>query len=135
MKNMRRHYRPGKVRKIIGIIILVIIGVMVFGGVVMLLWNNLMPPIFHLPVITFWQALGLLILTKILFSGFRGGGPRGRWKEKLNDRWRNMTPEEREKLKQEWGRRCRGPFRPDEPFTADERHTSGTGAAEEKQSS
>lgn len=136
MKNMRRHYyRPGKTRKIIGIIILAMIGVVVFGSIVMLLWNNLMPAIFHLPVITFWQALGLLILTKILFSGFRGGGPRGRWKERLNDRWKNMTPEERERFKQEWGRRCRGPFRPDETFSSDERHTSGTGATEEKQSS
>ena len=108
---MRRHYyRPGKARKIIGIIFLAIIGVVVFGSIVMLLWNNLMPQIFHLPVINFWQALGLLILTKILFSGFRGGGPKARWKERLNDRWNNMTPEEREKFKQEWGHRHFGRF-------------------------
>ncbi len=129
MKNMRRHYRPGKARKIIGIIFLAIIGVLAFGSIVMLLWNNLMPQIFHLPIIDFWQALGLLILTKILFSGFRGGGPSRRWKERLNERWNNMTPEEREKFKQEWGRRCRKPFRPEESFT------TGTGATEEKQSS
>src|ERR1700749_1707574 len=93
-------------RKVAGFICLAIVGVLVFGGIVMLLWNALMPELFHLPLITFWQALGLLILTKILFSGFRGGGPRSNMKGKLKEKWMNMTPEEREKFKQEWGRRC-----------------------------
>ena len=44
----------------------------VFGFVVMWLWNWLMPAIFGLHLISFWQALGLLVLSKILFSGFRG---------------------------------------------------------------
>src|SRR6266404_444753 len=87
---------------------LAIIGVLVFGGIVMLLWNALMPEIFHLARITFWQALGLLILAKIFFSGFRGGGPRGRMKDKIREKWMFMTPEEREKFKQEWGGRCGG---------------------------
>ena len=121
---MKRRFR---IRKIIGIILLAIAGVFAFGSIVMLLWNALMPVIFHLPLISFWQALGLLLLTKILFSGFRGGGPRGRWKEKINERWTNMTPEEREKFKQEWGRRCRRPYRPEEPST------TGTGTADQKQ--
>ena len=133
--NMKRRFR---LRKVLGIILLAIVGVFAFGSLVMLLWNALMPVIFHLPVITFWQALGLFVLTKILFGGFRGGGPKRRWKQKLNDRWTNMTPEEREKIKQEWGRRCRKPFRQDEPFRSDERFksddfTTGTGAAEQKQ--
>jgi hypothetical protein len=101
-KNMRRF----KARKIAGIIFLVIVGVTGFGIIVMLLWNALMPDIFHLPVISFWQALGLLLLAKILFSGFRGGGPRGRMKEKLREKWMTMTPEEREKFRQDWGGRC-----------------------------
>ena len=105
-----------RVGKIIGFVLLGIIGIFVFGSIVMLLWNALMPEIFHLPMITFWQALGLLLLAKILFSGFRGG-PRGfgsRWKrEALKEGWANMTPEQQEKFKQEWGRRCRKPFPPD----------------------
>ena len=95
------------VRRIAGFICLAIIGVLVVGGIVMLLWNALMPAIFHLPTITFLQALGLLLLTKILFSGFRGGGPKPHWKNKVKQKWMNMTPEEREKFRQEWGRRCR----------------------------
>jgi Ca2+/H+ antiporter, TMEM165/GDT1 family len=112
-----------RVGKIIGFVILGIIGVFVFGSIVMLLWNALMPVIFHLPLITFWQALGLLILAKILFSGFRGG-PRAygsRWKrDALKEGWANMTPEQQDKFRQEWGRRCRKPFSPDTRFDRDE---------------
>ena len=117
---MRRGYRH-KVsipKKVIGFILLAIIGIFAFGSIVMLLWNALMPVIFHLPLIGFWQALGLLLLTKILFSGFRGG-PRGfgsRWKrDALKEGWANMTPEQQERFRQEWGRRCRKPFQPDGP--------------------
>jgi hypothetical protein len=130
---MQRYKRAFKVRKVIGILLMVIIGVLVVGSIVMLLWNALMPVLFHLPVVTFWQALGLLLLTKILFSGFRGGGPRARWKEKLNNKWTNMTPEDREKFKQEWGRRCGGRFRGAGPFSGEKPFsTEETGAAEEK---
>ena len=34
------------------------------------LWNWLMPAMFGLQTVTFWQALGLLVLSKILFGGF-----------------------------------------------------------------
>jgi hypothetical protein len=118
-----------RIAKVIGIIILAIVGVFVFGSIVMLLWNALMPVIFHLPIISFWQALGLLILTKILFGGFRGGGPRAQWKkDKLKEAWKNMTPEQKEKLKSEWGRRCRMPFQSKEPFSTE------TGSPEDKTS-
>jgi hypothetical protein len=114
---IRRGVRFG-VGKIIGFVILGIIGIFVFGSIVMLLWNALMPEIFNLRQITFWQALGLLLLAKIFFSGFRGG-PRGfgsRWKrDALKEGWANMTPEQQERFRQEWGRRCRKPFQADGP--------------------
>lgn len=97
-------------RRIIGFILVAIFGVLLFGNIVMWLWNALMPVIFHLPVITFPQALGLLVLSKILFSSFRGGGP-GRWRGgKIREKWMNMTPEEREKFQQEWGHGHEGRF-------------------------
>jgi hypothetical protein len=76
--------------------------------VVMSLWNFLMPVIFHLGVITFWQAMALFILSKILF-GFGKGGPKGGgpWmRHRMAERFKNMTPEEREKFKEKWGERC-----------------------------
>jgi len=54
--------------KIVGGILLVLLLALVFGYVIMLLWNWLMPVIFGLPVIGYWQAWGLLILAKILFG-------------------------------------------------------------------
>jgi hypothetical protein len=67
----------------------------------MYLWNWLVPVLFNGPVISFWQTLGLLVLSKILFSGFGGKGHaphrwRGHWKEK----WQNMSAEDRERFKQ-----------------------------------
>jgi Ca2+/H+ antiporter, TMEM165/GDT1 family len=72
-----------------------------FSYVVMLLWNWLVPQIFGWRHITYWQALGLLVLSKILFGGFRGGrqGHGGKWPRKMRERWEQMTPEEREKFR------------------------------------
>lgn len=74
--------------------------------VVMRLWNWLIPAVFGWHLITFWQALGLLILSKILFGGFRGG-PR-HWKSHrgMMARWEQMTPEEREKFRNSMRGRC-----------------------------
>lgn len=111
-------------RKVAGFIVLAIIGVAVFSTFVMLLWNALLPSLFHFPVITWSQALGLLVLSKILFGGFRGGGPRNHWKGRMKERWMNMKPEEKEKFMQEWSRRCgpfggRSPFGPGGPFSTE----------------
>ena len=69
----------------------------IFGFVVMWLWNRLMPNLFGLHVLSFWQALGLLILSKILFSGFHGRHGFSRdWRMRFIRRWDQMTPEQRE---------------------------------------
>ena len=74
------------------------VAVTVFSWVVMGLWNWLMPAVFGLRAITFWQALGLLVLSRILFGRF--GGPRRgmHWRHRMTERWSQMTPEEREKF-------------------------------------
>jgi len=80
----------------------------VISFVVMNLWNYLLPGILHVGFITFWQAMGIFILCKILF-GFGKGGHRGRgqWmRYKMAERFKNMTPEEKEKFKEKWGQRC-----------------------------
>jgi hypothetical protein len=79
--------------------------------VVMQLWNNLIPVIFHLGVITFWQAMGIFILCKLLFGFGKGGRGFGRggasWmRHRMEDRFKNMTPEEREKFKQKLHDHC-----------------------------
>jgi hypothetical protein len=82
------------------------------GFVVLSLWNWLMPAIFGSRLITFWQALGLVVLAKILFGRVGGGpGPRMRWRHRMTERWNQMTPEEREKFKEGMKGRC-GQFQP-----------------------
>lgn len=77
-----------------------------FGFVIMYLWNWLMPLLFHLPEITFWQTVGLLVLSRILFGGFggrkhgHGHGHHHRCQKNLHEKWENMTPEEREKFRE-----------------------------------
>jgi len=92
------------VSRAIRIAFLALIGVAVLSFVVMSLWNALMPAIFGAKAVTFWQALGLLVLSKLLFGGFRPYGGGGRWRRRMAERWEHMTPEEREKFKQ--GMRC-----------------------------
>jgi hypothetical protein len=72
------------------------------GFIVMLLWNAVMPAIFvGSRSMDYPHALGLLVLSRILFGGFRGRGGwhrRRRWR-----RWEAMTPEEREQFKKTTG--------------------------------
>jgi hypothetical protein len=81
--------------------------VIVFSFVVLRLWNWLMPAVFGWHVITFWQAVGLLVLSKILFGGFHGRpGRHMYWRQRMVERWEKMTPEEREKFRQGMRGRC-----------------------------
>ncbi len=97
-----------KVMWIGGMIVLGFAFVALLGTVTMGLWNWLVPKMFTGPSITFWEALGLFLLSKILFGGFgKGGNHRGGpWKNYWKEKWSGMTPEEREvfkkKMKDKW---------------------------------
>ncbi len=54
--------------------VLGVAGMILFTFVVMWLWNTLVPELFNGPIVTYWQTLGLLVLSKILFSGIGKGG-------------------------------------------------------------
>ena len=94
------------------IMFFVVLVALALSFVVMSLWNWLMPTLFGLRMITFWQAMGLLVLSKILLGGFRGRPGGGmHWRRRMMERWEQMTPEEREKFRQGMRGRC-GPFEP-----------------------
>ncbi|HEX4758482.1 MAG TPA: hypothetical protein VH308_10880 [Terracidiphilus sp.] len=102
---MRKH----RGLKMVGIGLIAITAFIVMGFVLMGLWNWLMPMLFGLKTIGYWQAVGLFILSKILFGGFRGGGGRRHWRNRMEERWEHMTPEEREKFREGMRGRWCGP--------------------------
>lgn len=94
--------------------VIFIAAIFLLGFIVMLLWNFILPSVLHTERINYWQAVGLLVLCRILFFGFnkgrrgprpgmfRGGPP---WRQK----WMNMSDEERAKFREEWKKRCGPP--------------------------
>ena len=126
---MERHYRSsdGRAMKVLRIIGMVFLGVtfallfaLVFGFLVKWIWNFLMPDIFGLKQITYWQAFGLVVLTKLLFSTF---GPHdrnrkhphtfGRWHDRFHhaeDKPWGMGSRKWKSYKQYWQDEGRGAF-------------------------
>ncbi len=102
-----------KVKRIMMIAPLAIVGIVLFifvgGEIVLHLWNWLLPPLFGWRQLTFWQAIGLLVLCRILFGGVSGRGMHRSYSgRRMAERWQRMTPEEREKFRQGWRGRCGG---------------------------
>lgn len=109
---------PWIFKKVLMVLLFGTAAIFLFGFIVMNLWNAILPAVLHVGVISFWQALGILILCKILFGGFHGGrgrGPRG-WGDKMRgnmrEKWMNMSDQEREQFRQQWKNRCAGWRRP-----------------------
>jgi hypothetical protein len=98
--------RGNRVVRGLKIAAVVVVGVIALTVAVMVLWNWLVPPVIGWKTIDFWQALGLLVLTRILF-GFRAGfGHRMHWRGRMAERWARMSPEEREKFREGMRARC-----------------------------
>lgn len=103
------HNRRHLTRKILFFALLVPLMILAVGYIVMALWNYTLPQIFNVSTITFWQAIGLLILSKILFGGFRGGWHRHhRHEERWKQKWSSMSEEEKARYRQRWQQWCRG---------------------------
>ena len=98
--------KPWWIARIGKMLLFVVLGAVVFGFGVMLLWNSLIPDLFKGPVLTFWQAVGVLVLSHVLFHG-KGRWRHGSgWRRKFDEKLAAMTPEEREKFREEWRHRC-----------------------------
>ena len=93
--------------RILKFLVIGLVAITLLSFIVMWLWNWLTPALFGWHVITFWQALGILVLSKILFGGFRRGpGPHTYWRRRMMERWANMSPEERDKFRESMRGRC-----------------------------
>ena len=91
-------------------VIALLVFIIVAGSVVKFLWNALLPDLFGWKTLSFLQAVGLLLLTRILFGGFGWHKGRAKWSahKKLHWRrkWAGMNDEEREAFKSRWKDRC-----------------------------
>ena len=97
------------IKRAIFIPIAIVAGVFVFGSVVMLLWNSILPVVLGVKTITFWQAIGILVLSKILFSGFKGGHGHKcchHHGHDFHEKWMHLTQEQKETMKAEWKGKC-----------------------------
>lgn len=107
---MKRNHTNWKMRKLFkGIFMLLLLFALPF--IIMGLWNAILPEISQMSSINYWQALGLFILSRIFFGGFRCGGRShgGRAKFRgagFRQKFMNMTEEERVAFKQRWKERC-----------------------------
>lgn len=114
---MRNEFGRRKGAHVAKFLLLGVVFVGAVGFVTMQLWNCLIPELFHGPVITFWQALGLLLLGKLLFgwhnhhnSWHDKWGRGGEWKARMREKMSKMTPEEQERMKEAFRNRCRPGF-------------------------
>ena len=95
-------------KKFLLIIPLVIGAIALFTLLFQEIWNRVIPDVFHFTRVTFWQALGILVISKILFSGrFGGHNMRGKFRSKISKFKESFSEEDRNKLRQEWRNRCR----------------------------
>lgn len=95
-----------------------IVALLIWG--LMHLWNWLVPDVFGWSVITYWQATGLLVLSKILFGGFGGGGKHKchcqekkntqGWKNRFKNKWMKMTEDDKMRWEEKFAgkRGCSG---------------------------
>ena len=99
--------RPNRILRGLKFVLIAVVAFSAFSFLIMRLWNWLMPVVFGLHLIGFWQAAGILFLSKILFGGFRPRfGPGMHWRRRMMERWEHMTPEEREKFRGGMRGRC-----------------------------
>lgn len=107
---MSRRYRHAGRRRFFFFPFIALFFLLGMGAVVMLLWNAILPPLVSVNAITYWQAVGLLVLCRILFGNFRKPGsfrpPASDYRQhkmhEWKDKWRQMTPEERARMKDKW---------------------------------
>ena len=107
----RNHHSPRRFKplKVLFFIMAFLAMAAALSGLVMLLWNAILPEVAGVKPLTFWQAAGLLALAKILFGRFGGGRPP--WKQHARKKhwkgkWMKMSQEERQEARERWKAYC-----------------------------
>jgi len=103
-----QHYNKRRRRPPLFLLFFVVV-LLFLSALVMLLWNAILPSLLGVHPISYLQAVGLLILCRILFGGFRFGAPSRRSfgpSNHLRNKWMGMSDEEKAQFRSEWQKRC-----------------------------
>ena len=105
-----QQHSDGWHRRRLPFLFLIPVFILVLAAAVQFLWNAILPDVIHAGIISYWQALGLLALCRILFGGFgrggRGSRPRFGSPPAMREKWMEMSSEEKQKFREEWRSRC-----------------------------
>ena len=105
--------RPPRAAKFLFFLVFVALALFLVGNIIMYLWNEILADATGVRTLNFWEALGLLLLSRILVGGLRFGGskkpwsgPRSRFKSHWREKWMDMSEEDRAAFKAKWRERC-----------------------------
>lgn len=102
-----RNRKFSKATKFIFFLPVVALIATLLGYTIMYLWNWILPEVANTGRLNFWQALGLLVLCRLLFGNFNKGRNHFHEKaQKMRSKWQSMNEEERAKFKEEYRNRC-----------------------------
>ena len=87
------------------IFVFILVGISLLVGGLMLLWNAILPDVVGVSEISYWQAFGIFIISKILFGGFKGAG-RKKGKQQYREKFMKLTDDQKETFRSEWKSRC-----------------------------
>jgi hypothetical protein len=102
-------HTPGRQKRKFLFLIFIPVMLLAVAAIVQYLWNAILPDIVHAGSISYWQSLGLLVLSRILFGGFGGRGHKPHFSHSspaMREKWMNMNDEEKRKFREEWKFRC-----------------------------
>jgi len=107
----KMYKKPDRPMRFLRFLLFAVTAMLALGGIVMLLWNAILPALLHVAVIGYWQAVGLLVLCKILFSSFRPGPskrrpPFGGPPAHIREKFMKMSEDEKTTFKEQWKKRC-----------------------------
>jgi len=107
---MKAPYQYSLIKRRFFFVPIFLVGLFAMSAIVMFLWNAIIPVVSGVLSLNFWQAMGLLVLCRILFGGFRFGGHHGHrppfMHPSIRNKFMDMNDEEREQFKNQWKERC-----------------------------
>ena len=100
-----------QIGKSLGLGVLMVVAFLALVYIFMYIWNRTIPAVFGLKEIDYWQALGLLVISRIMIGGFgfrwANAGKQKFWRERVKMKMQHMSPDERDEFKRKLSQKCK----------------------------